>query len=281
ISSCFDQNPPLFVPIHFILDNFSTLLLTSLTTLCTIRQTCTMTPFDTQNKMGSVSIHNSNNAAPSSYFDIAKPISIPNSVPGRINTDICNMIPYQDMDENTLPEYLQSFQDAGISDTRLRQFTWLHPKNYGSEGSLSDDFILSPYGTSVSSPRGDEWEIVDHGPRKSIDELWDEVFEYKERIKLLERASQEAQEHTLKTQLDACNDYIVKDDEGVDVACGQTPNIPSVTSAGIGNGSKIITQVDKTAVYACRKDLRTEHGGATRSLLQLALINCSSPLERS
>ncbi|KAG0374166.1 hypothetical protein BGX24_010731 [Mortierella sp. AD032] len=198
--------------------------------------------------MDSVSIHYSNNAAPSSYFDIAKPISIPNSVPGRIDTDVCNMIPYQDMDENTLPEYLQSFQDAGISDTRLRQFTWLHPKNYGSEGSLSDDFILSPYGTSVSSPRGDEWEIVDHGPRKSIDELWDEVFEYKERIKLLERASQEAQEHTLKTQLDACNDYIVKDDEGVDVACGQTPNIPSVTSAGIGNGSKIITQVDKTAV---------------------------------
>ncbi|KAF9132286.1 hypothetical protein BGW39_000469 [Mortierella sp. 14UC] len=225
--------------------------------------------------MDSLSINN-DNAAPSSYFDIAKPISIPNTLPGRINTDACSMFADDDMDENTLPEYLQSFQDAGISDTRLRQFTWLHPKNYGSEGSLSDDFILSPYGTSVSSPRGDEWEIVDRGPRKSIDELWDEVFEYKERIKLLERAHQQAQEYdAVQAQLDACNDYIVKDDDAsgneCDDACGQPPNIP--TNAGVGNRSihRVMTQVDKTAVYACRKGVKSDHGGAARSLLQLAL----------
>ncbi|KAG0286840.1 hypothetical protein BGZ98_004938, partial [Dissophora globulifera] len=59
-----------------------------------------------------------------------------------------------------------------------------------ASGSLSDDYTLSAYGTSVSSPRGDAWEIVDHGPRKSIDELWDEVFEYQQRIKLLEEVHQ-------------------------------------------------------------------------------------------
>ncbi|KAF9902257.1 hypothetical protein EC991_005167, partial [Linnemannia zychae] len=210
-----------------------------------------MTPIDIRNKMDSLNNNNNNNntannVAPSSYFDIAKPIRIPNSVPGRINTDVCSIFADDDLDANTpidLPEYLQSFQDTGISEARLRQFTWLHPKNYGSEGSLSDDFILSPYGTSVSSPRGDEWEIVDHGPRKSIDELWDEVFEYRERIKLLERAHQQTQEYdALQAQVDACNDYIVKDD-----ACGQTPNVP--TNAGVGNGPihRVVAQVDKTA----------------------------------
>ncbi|KAF9358531.1 hypothetical protein BGX34_008890 [Mortierella sp. NVP85] len=87
---------------------------------------------------------------------------------------------------NDLPDYLKSFHDSGISDARLKRFNWLHPRNYSGDGSLSDDYTLSPYGTSVSSPRGDAWEIVDHGPRKSIDELWDEAFEYQQRIRLLE-----------------------------------------------------------------------------------------------
>ncbi|KAF9579348.1 hypothetical protein BGW38_004434 [Lunasporangiospora selenospora] len=103
----------------------------------------------------------------------------------------------QQQQPRPLPEYLQSFSDSGISDARLRRFDWLHPKHYASEGSLSDDFTLSPYGTSVSSPRGDEWEIVDRGPRKSIDELWDEVFDYQQRIKVFERTSQ-AQDEILE-----------------------------------------------------------------------------------
>ncbi|KAK3837018.1 MAG: hypothetical protein JOS17DRAFT_732835 [Linnemannia elongata] len=221
-----------------------------------------------------------NDSITPSYFDLAKPISIPNNTPGRINTDVCSMLANEDMDESALPEYLQSFQDAGISDARLRQFTWLHPKNYSSEGSLSDDYILSPYGTSVSSPRGDEWEIIDRGPRKSIDELWDEVFEYKERIKLLERAHQQAQEYTsLQAQLEACNDYIVRDDDNNE---SQTPTSASAstTTAGIG-GMGAMTQVDKTAVYASRKGVRIDHGGAARSLLQLALgIGSSLPSNR-
>ncbi|KAF9176119.1 hypothetical protein BGZ49_006665, partial [Haplosporangium sp. Z 27] len=67
-------------------------------------------------------------------------------------------------DDDSLPAYLQLFHDSGISEARLRRFSWLHPKNYTGEGSLSDDYTLSVYGTSVSSPRGDdEWEIVDRG----------------------------------------------------------------------------------------------------------------------
>lgn len=122
--------------------------------------------------------------------------------------------------------------------------------------------------------------IFKPGPRKSIDELWDEVFEYKERIKMLERAHQQAQEHnSLQAQLDACNDYIARDDE-----C-QTPMAASVaasttTSAGIGMMGTV-TRVDKTVVYASRKGLRSEHGGAARSLLQLALgIGPSLPSDR-
>ncbi|KAG0072428.1 hypothetical protein BGZ90_011925 [Linnemannia elongata] len=223
-----------------------------------------------------------NDSITPSYFAIAKPISIPNNAPGRINTDVCNMLANEDMDESALPEYLQSFQDAGISDARLRQFTWLHPKNYSSEGSLSDDYILSPYGTSVSSPRGDEWEIIDRGPRKSIDELWEEVFEYKERIKLLERAHQQAQDYTsLQAQLDACNDYIVRDDDNNDESQTLTSaSASTTTTAGIG-GMGVMTQVDKTAVYASRKGVRIDHGGAARSLMQLALgIGSSLPTNR-
>ncbi|KAG0241652.1 hypothetical protein BGX31_000955 [Mortierella sp. GBA43] len=88
--------------------------------------------------------------------------------------------------QEDLPEYLKSFHDSGISEARLKKFNWLHPRNYSGDGSLSDDHTLSPYGTSVSSPRGDAWEVVEPGPRKSIDELWDEVFEYQQRKRLLE-----------------------------------------------------------------------------------------------
>ncbi|KAF9142690.1 hypothetical protein BGX30_002370 [Mortierella sp. GBA39] len=203
--------------------------------------------------MDSPSASANNDSIKPSYFDIAKPISIPNNTPGRINTDVCRMLANEDMDENALPEFLQSFQDAGISDTRLRQFTWLHPKNYSSDGSLSDDYILSPYGTSVSSPRGDEWEIIDSGPRKSIDELWDEVFEYKERIKILERAHQQAQEDTsLQAQLDACNDYVVRDDDNDESQTPTSASTSTSTAAGIG-GMGAMTQVDKAVVYASRK----------------------------
>ncbi|KAF9298498.1 hypothetical protein BGZ88_006363 [Linnemannia elongata] len=223
-----------------------------------------------------------NDSITPSYFAITKPISIPNNAPGRINTDVCNMLANEDMDESALPEYLQSFQDAGISDARLRQFTWLHPKNYSSEGSLSDDYILSPYGTSVSSPRGDEWEIIDRGPRKNIDELWEEVFEYKERIKLLERAHQQAQDYTsLQAQLDACNDYIVRDDDNNDESQTLTSASASTTTTAGTGGMGVMTQVDKTAVYASRKGVRIDHGGAARSLMQLALgIGSSLPTNR-
>ncbi|KAI1311569.1 hypothetical protein EDD11_003421 [Mortierella claussenii] len=135
-----------------------------------------------------------------SYFDLVKPISIPNttSIFHSESEDIDGLDHLSirhggdDDDENTtvLPEYLQSFHDSGISTARLKRFNWLHPKNYSGDGSLNDDYTLSPYGTSVSSPRGEAWEIVDHGPRKGIDELWDEVFEYQERIKLLEQVHQ-------------------------------------------------------------------------------------------
>ncbi|KAF9569547.1 hypothetical protein EC968_002554 [Mortierella alpina] len=131
-------------------------------------------------------------SAVGSYFDLVKPISIPNTAVFHHNPDFDNVGDEEGTLNDTLPEYLQSFHGSGISDARLKRFNWLHPKNYSGEGSLSDDYTLSPYGTSVSSPRGDEWEIVDRGPRKSIDELWDEVFEYQERIKLLEQV-QEAQ----------------------------------------------------------------------------------------
>ena len=142
----------------------------------------------------------SSNAIPS-YIDIPKPMSIPNHVSSGHHHSGLRRLPviqsikkkhiynvfvflYRHLsilfthtcmrvlrfistlgtDNNApLPEYLQSFQDSGVSEARLRQFTWLHPKNYSSDGSLSDDFVLSPYGTSVSSPRGDEWEIIDRG----------------------------------------------------------------------------------------------------------------------
>ncbi|KAF9182318.1 hypothetical protein BGZ51_004822 [Haplosporangium sp. Z 767] len=149
------------------------------------------------------------------YFDLVKPISIPNTNthPFHHNPDIEGILPDQDTVCDTLPDYLHSFHDSGISDARLKQFNWLHPRNYSGEGSLSDDYTLSPYGTSVSSPRGDEWEIVDRGPRKNIDELWDEVFEYRQRIKLLEQVheaqalaeadeEQDDQESTIRSEQD-------------------------------------------------------------------------------
>ncbi|CAO3568280.1 unnamed protein product [Mortierella alpina] len=135
--------------------------------------------------------HISSVSAVGSYFDLVKPISIPNTAVFHHNPNFDDDVGDEEGTLNdTLPEYLQSFHGSGISDARLKRFNWLHPKNYSGEGSLSDDYTLSPYGTSVSSPRGDEWEIVDRGPRKSIDELWDEVFEYQERIKLLEQVQQ-------------------------------------------------------------------------------------------
>jgi hypothetical protein len=92
---------------------------------------------------------------------------------------------------------------------------------------------------------------------------------------MLERAHQQVQEHiSLQSQLDACDNYIAKDYER------QTPMSASVvtsttTSAGICR-KRTMTQVNKTAVYASRKGIRSEQGGAARSLLQLALGICSS-----
>ncbi|KAF9090510.1 hypothetical protein BGX23_005945 [Mortierella sp. AD031] len=73
-----------------------------------------------------------------SYFDIAKPVSIPTNASAQYSHGFSSMLANQDMDEDALPEYLQSFQDSGISDARLKQFTWLHPKNYSSEGSKKE-----------------------------------------------------------------------------------------------------------------------------------------------
>ncbi|KAG0344320.1 hypothetical protein BG004_004564 [Podila humilis] len=106
-----------------------------------------------------------------------------------------------------LPEYLKSFSGTGISDARLKQFNWLHPRNYSGQGSLSEADTLSPYGTSVSSPRGDEWELVDHGPRKSIDELWDEAFEYRQRIKALEQQQMAAEAAELLESILMTSEY--------------------------------------------------------------------------
>jgi len=100
-----------------------------------------------------------------SYFDLVKPISIPGAAVATTIEPPTSGI-FLDRDPNDvspLPEHLQSFHGTGISDARLKQFNWLHPKNYSGDGSLGDEYTFSPYGTSVSSPRGDEWEIVDPG----------------------------------------------------------------------------------------------------------------------
>ncbi|KAG0253096.1 hypothetical protein DFQ27_007653 [Actinomortierella ambigua] len=41
---------------------------------------------------------------------------------------------------------------------------------------------LSHDRTSLSSPEGDEWELIENGPRKSIDQLWDEVYDYRRKL---------------------------------------------------------------------------------------------------
>lgn len=141
-----------------------------------------------------------------------------------------------------LPTYLKSFSGSGISDARLKRFNWLHPRNYSGHGSLSEADTLSPYGTSVSSPRGDEWELIDHGPRKSIDELWDEVFEYQQRIKAREQEQEQEQEQG-QQGFEPISEYVCSDDStmreepihdgGVSMSCCGTTKGGSV----FGNGA--------------------------------------------
>ncbi|KAF9930493.1 hypothetical protein FBU30_000387 [Linnemannia zychae] len=210
------------------------------------------------------------------YFDLVKPASVSNSAQVCTSVNMHNIPFDQDMDDNTLPGYLNSFQDTGISDARLRQFTWLHPKNYGYDGSLSDDFVFSPYGTSVSSPRGDEWEIVDNGPRKSIDELWNEVFEYKKRIKILERAY--TQDCTvLPTHLDIHHD--LNDEDASSKFLKNSNMSPFASTSGTGC-YKFMTYIDRTAVYASQRGARSGHGAAARSLMHIAIGNVIPSLDQ-
>lgn len=140
-----------------------------------------------------------------------------------------------------LPTYLKSFSGSGISDSRLKRFNWLHPRNYSGQGSLSEADTLSPYGTSVSSPRGDEWELVDNGPRKSIDELWDEVFEYQQRIKAREQEQDQEHQQGQGQRFEPISEYVCADDSTMreepildgGVSCTTTTKGGSV----FGNGS--------------------------------------------
>ncbi|KAF9927114.1 hypothetical protein BGZ67_007672 [Mortierella alpina] len=230
--------------------------------------------------------HISSVDAVGSYFDLVKPISIPNTAVFHHNPDFDDDVGDEEGTLNdTLPEYLQSFHGSGISDARLKRFNWLHPKNYSGEGSLSDDYTLSPYGTSVSSPRGEEWEIVDRGPRKSIDELWDEVFEYQERIKLLEQV-QEAQaraqwlgdqeetaEMSCSSSLLSCSDELQPSCTITTAATGTTATTARAGGAApwaeYGGCSETCCYtptlvLDMTASFATGRCEDAEGGGATR-----------------
>ncbi|KAF9899515.1 hypothetical protein BX616_003002 [Lobosporangium transversale] len=263
-----------------------------------------------------------------SYFDLVKPISIPIATSFHREPEVTDGILHDqdaDGDDATyLPEYLQSFHDSGVSDARLKRFNWLHPKNYSGEGSLSDDLMLSSYGTSVSSPRGDAWEIVDHGPGKSIDELWDEVFEYQQRIKLLEqihrvqaaaaaqaqhpdsvqKAEQQQQQEEEKLRPRYPRRISVGESPWREYSTGSetcyspsfmTISVVSMSTASVASSvddrgssalalvafpktmatiketpmmisSGTVTQIDKTAVLASRKGIRSERGSALRLL---------------
>ncbi|KAG0044511.1 hypothetical protein BGZ83_010263 [Gryganskiella cystojenkinii] len=215
-----------------------------------------------------------------SYFDLIKPISIPGN-----HLDPSTAAGFLDRDPNDvspLPEHLQSFHGTGISDARLKQFNWLHPKNYSEDGSLGDEYTFSPYGTSVSSPRGDEWEIVDPGPRKSIDQLWDEVFEYQQRIKQLERASLAEQQFVQSPEeiddlvqfrlqaLSANSSY----SSPMSMATTANTTVSIATTIGslvskAATTTVALTQVDKSEVYATRKGYRSDRGSALRLLQAL------------
>ncbi|KAF9373640.1 hypothetical protein CPC16_001757 [Podila verticillata] len=148
-----------------------------------------------------------NNNTVTSYFDLCTSMPIPIDT---TNHDYSHSY-CEDDDCPDLPTYLKSFSGSGISDARLKRFNWLHPRNYSGHGSLSEADTLSPYGTSVSSPRGDEWELIDHGPRKSIDELWDEVFEYQQRIKAREQ-EQELEHEQSQQGFEPISEYVCADD---------------------------------------------------------------------
>lgn len=166
-----------------------------------------------------------------------------------------------------LPTYLKSFSGSGISDSRLKRFNWLHPRNYAGQGSLSEADTLSPYGTSVSSPRGDEWELIDHGPRKSIDKLWDEVFEYQQRIKAREQEQDQEQQHQQVQGhgqgFEPISEYVCADDstmrEEEPILDGGVSCTTSTTKGGsvFGNGSYaglIDFAAFANAGYCCGED---------------------------
>ncbi|KAF9406551.1 hypothetical protein BGZ94_003066, partial [Podila epigama] len=136
---------------------------------------------------------------------------------------------------------------------------------------------MSPSGTSVSSPRGEEWEIIDNGPRKSIDELWDEVFEYHQRIKQLQQhTSSSYNQDQPSPHIEPMSEYgtcpdnshsdrvgrIYRDDlhyqdyggEATEYGNGLHPLSPPIfTTAGMSIPTGVLTQTQCVTIHASRK----------------------------